>query len=92
MSRYCRAFVISAFYMASNNVLQGVLLRYSSKTHIKIHYNEKKTNLDVDFAQKLYIIENRKEGEVAIMLIQFNFKNFKKDFTKIKIGDIILLY
>ena len=31
------AFVISAFYMASNNVLQGVLLRYSSKTHIKIH-------------------------------------------------------
>ena len=29
--------VISAFYMASNNVLQGVLLRYSSKTHIKIH-------------------------------------------------------
>ena len=77
MSRYCRAFVISAFYMASNNVLQGVLLRYSSKTHIKIHWNEKKTNLDVDFAQKLYIIESRKEGEVAIMLIQFNFKNFK---------------
>ena len=73
MSRYCRAFVISAFYMASNNVL----LRYSSKTHIKIHQNEKKTNLDVDFAQKLYIIESRKEGEVAIMLIQFNFKNFK---------------
>ena len=77
MSRYCRAFVISAFYMAGNNVLQGVLLRYSSKTHIKIHYNEKKTNLDVDFAQKLYIIVSRKEGEVAIMLIQFNFKNFK---------------
>lgn len=77
MSRYCRAFVISAFYMAGNNVLQGVLLRYSSKTHIKIHYNEKKPNLDVDFAQKLYIIVSRKEGEVAIMLIQFNFKNFK---------------
>ena len=63
--------------MAGNNVLQGVLLRYSSKTHIKIHYNEKKTNLDVDFVQSLYIIESRKEGEVAIMLIQFNFKNFK---------------
>ena len=62
---------------AGNNVLQGVLLRYSSKTHIKIHYNEKKTNLDVDSAQKLYIIVSRKEGEVAIMLIQFNFKNFK---------------
>ena len=77
MSRYCRAFVISAFYMAGNNVLHGVLLRYSSKTHIKIHYNEKKPNLDVDFAQKLYIIVSRKEGEVAIMLIQFNFKNFK---------------
>ena len=77
MSRYCRAFVISAFYMAGNNVLHGVLLRYSSKTHIKIHYNEKKTNLDVDYAQKLYIIVSRKEGEVAIMLIQFNFKNFK---------------
>ena len=59
MSRYCRAFVISAFYMAGNNVLQGVLLRYSSKTYIKIHYNEKKTNLDVDFTQKLYIIESR---------------------------------
>ena len=63
--------------MAGNNVLQGVLLRYSSKTHIKIHYSEKKTNLDVDFAQKLHIIVSRKEGEVAIMLIQFNFKNFK---------------
>ena len=49
--------------MAGNNVLQGVLLRYSSKTHIKIHYNEKKPNLDVDFAQKLYIIVSRKEGE-----------------------------
>ena len=33
--------------------------------------------MDVDFAQKLYIIKSRKEGEVAIMLIQFNFKNFK---------------
>lgn len=33
--------------------------------------------MDVDFAQKLYIIVSRKEGEVAIMLIQFNFKNFK---------------
>lgn len=28
-------FVISAFYMADNNGLQGVLFRYSSKTHIK---------------------------------------------------------
>jgi hypothetical protein len=27
--------------------------------------------------KKLYILENRKESEVAIMLIQFNFKNFK---------------
>ena len=33
--------------------------------------------MDVDFRKKLYIIESRKEGEVAIMLIQFNFKNFK---------------
>ena len=33
--------------------------------------------MGVDFYKKLYIIENRKEGEVAIMLIQFNFKNFK---------------
>ena len=33
--------------------------------------------MNVDFLQKLYIIESRKEGEVAIMLIQFNFKNFK---------------
>ena len=28
-------FVISAFYMADNNGLQGVLFRYSSKTHTK---------------------------------------------------------
>ena len=27
--------------------------------------------------KKLHIIKSRKEGEVAIMLIQFNFKNFK---------------
>ena len=33
--------------------------------------------MNVDFLKKLYIIESRKEGEVAIMLIQFNFKNFK---------------
>ena len=33
--------------------------------------------MNVDFLQKLYIIESRKEGEVAIMLIQFIFKNFK---------------
>ena len=31
----------------------------------------------VDLLQKLCIIETRKEGEVAIMLIQFNFKNFR---------------
>lgn len=28
-------FVISAFYMADNNGLQGVLFRYSSKIYIK---------------------------------------------------------
>ena len=39
--------------------------------------NEKKSHLDVDFYKKLHIIVSRKEGEVAIMLIQFNFKNFK---------------
>ena len=33
--------------------------------------------MHVAFLIKVYIIENRKEGEVAIMLIQFNFKNFK---------------
>ena len=33
--------------------------------------------MNVDFLKKLYILESRKEGEVAIMLIQFNFKNFK---------------
>ena len=36
-----------------------------------------RNHLNVDFCKKLYIIESRKEGEVAIMLIQFNFKNFK---------------
>lgn len=35
MSRYYRVFVISAFYMADNNGLQGVLFRYSSKIHTK---------------------------------------------------------
>ena len=33
--------------------------------------------MDVDFCEILYIIEYRKEGEVSIMLIQFDFKNFK---------------
>ena len=33
--------------------------------------------MDVDFCENSYIIEYRKKGEVAIMLIQFNFKNFK---------------
>lgn len=31
----------------------------------------------VDFLRNVHIIVIRKEGEVAIMLIQFNFKNFK---------------
>ena len=44
---------------------------------IKILINERKSHLTVDLLQKQHIIENRKEGEVAIMLIQFNFKNFK---------------
>ena len=39
--------------------------------------NEKKPHLSVDFYEKRHIIDSRKEGEVAIMLIQFNFKNFK---------------
>ena len=43
----------------------------------KIRLNEKKSHLKVAFLEKLYILESRKEGEVAIMLIQFNFKNFK---------------
>ena len=33
--------------------------------------------MNVDYFEKMHIIESRKEGEVAIMLIQFNFKNFK---------------
>lgn len=44
---------------------------------IKTHINEKKTQIDVEIYEKLYIIESRKEGEVAIMLIQFSFKNYK---------------
>ena len=35
MSRYCGGVAISAFYMADNNGLQGVLFRYSSKIYIK---------------------------------------------------------
>ena len=42
-----------------------------------VHLSEKKSHLNVDFSRKMNIIEDRKEGEVAIMLIQFNFKNFK---------------
>lgn len=53
----------------------GLFVVYREIT--KIHLSEKKTNLSVDFTNQLDIIEERKEGEVAIMLIQFNFKNFK---------------
>ncbi len=42
-----------------------------------IHINEKKPHLYVENEEKMCIILSRKEGEVAIMLIQFNFKNFK---------------
>lgn len=42
-----------------------------------IHINEKKSHLYVENEEKMCIILGRKEGEVAIMLIQFNFKNFK---------------
>ena len=41
------------------------------------HLNEKKSRLSVDYFEKMHIIKNRKEDEVAIMLIQFSFKNFK---------------
>ena len=41
------------------------------------HLNEKKSHLGVDYFEKMHIIKNRKEDEVAIMLIQFNFKNFR---------------
>ena len=41
------------------------------------HLNEKKSRLSVDYFEKMHIIKNRKEDEVAIMLIQFNFKNFR---------------
>lgn len=53
----------------------GLFVVYREIT--KIHLSEKKTNLSVDFTNQLDIIEERKEGEVAIMLIQFNFKNYK---------------
>ena len=53
----------------------GLFVVYREIT--KIHLSEKKTNLSVDFTNQLDILEERKEGEVAIMLIQFNFKNFK---------------
>ena len=43
----------------------------------KIRLNEKKSHLKVAFLEKMHILESRNEGEVAIMLIQFNFKNFK---------------
>ena len=33
--------------------------------------------MNVDFSKKLYILDSREEREVVIMLIQFNFKNFK---------------
>ena len=33
--------------------------------------------MNVDYFEKMHIIESRKEDEVAIMLIQFSFKNFK---------------
>ena len=33
------------------------------------HLNEKKSHLGVDYFEKMHIIKNRKEDEVAIMLI-----------------------
>ena len=33
--------------------------------------------MNVDYFEKMHIIKNRKEDEVVIMLIQFNFKNFR---------------
>ena len=33
--------------------------------------------MNVDFSKKLYILDSREERDVVIMLIQFNFKNFK---------------
>ena len=44
---------------------------------MKMQINEKKSQQNVDFYKKWHIIKIREEGEVAIMLIQFNFKNFK---------------
>ena len=38
---------------------------------------EKKSHISVDYFGKMHIIESRKEDEVTIMLIQFNFKNFR---------------
>lgn len=63
--------------MEGHSVYYGVnwvIFIYKIET---IQLNENKSHLDVEFCEKLYIIESRKEGEVAIMLIQFNFKNFK---------------
>ena len=43
----------------------------------KIQISEKKPHYYVDFYKNLYIIKSRREGEGEIMLIQFNFKNYK---------------
>lgn len=52
--------------------------------HYNIHWkwtdirlNEINSHLRVDYFEKIDIIDIRKEGEAAIMLIQFSFKNFK---------------
>ena len=48
------------------------------RTYSQKHFEMRKNHVWVlIFSQKLRIIESRKEGEVAIMLIQFSFKNFK---------------
>ena len=56
--------------------MRALLFALISKEMNNQHLNEKKTRLSVDYFEKMHIIKNRKEDEVAIMLIQFNFKKF----------------
>ena len=55
--------------------------RFIGKNSIKLHLTEQKSHLDVDLSGILRIMDSEKE--VSIMLIQFNFKNYKsfKDET-----------
>ena len=63
-------FVISAFYMADNNGLQGVLFRYSSKIRTKYVYTDQIEHTARRYSAWLPPIQCTLSGHQCMMLIQ----------------------